>query len=82
MMNFITKLGGKDKFIFPGTSLNAALISERSSKRFNKFFINDYDHKKRKILDDRLNALKLSHSPKLDWNIQLDENNIDSNKII
>jgi len=37
-MNKVTKKDGIHEFIFPGTSISAALISDRKTKGFSEFF--------------------------------------------
>ncbi|MFW9872864.1 MAG: hypothetical protein ACFFG0_07165 [Candidatus Thorarchaeota archaeon] len=79
-MNRITKYEGRDEFIFPGTSLNAVLISLRSSKSFDMFFVNDLDYKKRKILKKRFETLNTIHNNLLDITINTEEKKVDSNQ--
>lgn len=79
-MNKVTKSRGRDEFIFPGSSINAALISKDHRKGFSGIYANDLDHEKRKILLKRLNIIaeNLKLSSKI--NINNNKSNMDSNK--
>lgn len=79
-MNRVTKNQGKDKFTFPGTSVNAALISNRKRKGFDCFYMNDLDPQKRKILNQRMLSIKNYFNSKTEINIDLSNDKIDSNE--
>jgi len=79
-MNRITKYEGRDEFIFPGTSFNAALISSRSPKSFDKFFVNDLDYKKREILKKRFESINTLYDDPLEINISIEEKKVNSNQ--
>lgn len=79
-MNKVTKRNGSHKFIFPGTSISAALKSQSKSKGFTEFYFNDADPKKREILKKRLDAINSSDHQKQIYNINTEEKEIDSNE--
>ncbi|TKJ19801.1 MAG: hypothetical protein CEE43_14460 [Promethearchaeota archaeon Loki_b32] len=75
----VTKNYGKDKFTFPGTSINAALISNQKKKGFDGFYINDLDLFTRNILSERILSIKTHYNNKAEINIDISNNKIDSN---
>lgn len=79
-LNCVTKNQGRDRFIFPGTSLNAALISNREEKGFDGYYINDSNFLQREVLNKRLHALSEHFDRPLDINISLENKKIDSNQ--
>lgn len=79
-MNRVTKNHGNDQFIFPGTSVKAALVSEKNKRGFDEFFLNDLNPKKREILIKRFTVYNNSIKKSLKFNIEPPEKkNIDSN---
>lgn len=78
-LNRVTKDEGRDQFIFPGTSINAGLISTRKPKGFDGIFINDFDTSKREVLNQRLAAVKKKFNQLFTVNVNLEIKQIDSN---
>jgi len=79
----LTKRGGKDVLIIPGTSLNAALVSIKKEKGFSEFYINDRNPEVRRIISRRFEALNYVNNNYLNINIEPHEKGkIDSNKWI
>ena len=79
-MNKVTKSRGDDEFMFPGSSVSAALISSRRTRGFKKIYANDFKCKERTILNNRLNALiKNKEYKNLDIEMELNSEEIDSN---
>ncbi len=78
-MNRITKNQGRDEFLFPGTSINAALISKRKKRGFKGFFMNDWSLERRKVLQKRFEAISNSNSEPINFKIDTTQKVIDSN---
>ncbi len=78
-MNKVTKNKGNDEFMFPGSSVSAALISSRKTRGFKKIYANDFKCFERTVLKDRLNALKNYKYTNLDIEMELNSKEIDSN---
>ena len=76
----VTKNHGKDRFTFPGTSINAGLISNQKKKGFDGFYINDLKLSERKILNERMLSIKNHYNSNSEINIDLSNIRIDSNK--
>ena len=79
-LNCVTKNHGKDRFYFPGTSINAALISNLKPRGFDSYYINDYNIPQRRILAKRMEALKNYFKKDLNFHITLEDRKIDSNQ--
>ncbi len=79
-MNKVTKQGGKDQFIFPGTSISAALISYKKHNGFSKIYSNDIKQDKRTVLYNRLKAFNKAIQNHIDIEINTSKNKIDSNQ--
>ncbi len=80
-MNKLTKENFKDTFIFPGTALNAALISLRSERGFDKFYLNDRDSNVRQVILNRFNALSKFSKNAINFDIEpFEKSKVDSNK--
>jgi len=78
-MNKVTKSNGSDEFIFPGSSVSAALISTSKVSGFKKLYTNDFKCKERTVLNQRLNAFKYNFHSNFDIEINLSSEEIDSN---
>lgn len=78
-MNKVTKSRGKDEFIFPGSSISAALISFRKKRGFKKIYANDLKLDERKILNQRLESLNQFYNNRLEIEIDSNAKKIDSN---
>ena len=79
----LTKRGGKDDLVIPGTSLNAALVSLEKEKGFSAFYINDKNPEARRIISKRFEALNYVNNNNLNVNIEpFEEGKVDSNKWI
>lgn len=76
----VTKRNGKDKFTFPGASINAYLISNRKKRGFNGYYINDINPDVREILNSRFLALKNYFKDSSEIYIDTSSKKIDSNK--
>ena len=81
-MNKVTKSGGKDEFIFPGSSISAALSSLKKNRGFKKIYANDLRFNEREILDQRLKSLVRFQNDSLEIETDLDSNKVDSNRWI
>lgn len=79
-MNKITKVNARDQFIFPGSSINAALISQKNSYNFSEIYSNDYKSENRNLLLHRLESMKINFSPFPKINIDNSNDKIDSNE--
>ena len=79
-LNRVTKDHGRDKFTFPGTSINAGIISPYKSKGFDAIFFNDFDFSKREVLNQRLKAIREELNQTFTINVNLENKQIDSNK--
>lgn len=79
-MNKVSKEGGKDQFIFPGTSLNAALLSNQKEVGFKGIFANDIKPNRRNVLNERLKSLNEAIENKYKLDIEANDEKIDSNK--
>ncbi len=79
-MNKVSKEGGKDQFIFPGTSLNVALISNQKKVGFKGIYSNDINPNERNVLNERLKSLKEAIENKYELDIIANNEKIDSNK--
>lgn len=75
----LTKEEGRSRFIFPGTSINAALISKKKSRGFDEFYINDLNFIERDIILERFKAINKSCGDLLNINMCLENKRIDSN---
>ncbi len=78
-MNKITKSGGKDEFVFPGSSISAALISYRKNGGFKKIYANDLKLDERTILEKRLISLNRFYNNHFEIEIDSNSKEIDSN---
>ena len=76
----VTKRNGKDRFTFPGASINASLISNRKKKGFDGFYFNDIDPNVREVLNKRMLALKDYFKDSSEIHIDTANKKIDSNK--
>ena len=76
----VTKENRKDQFTFPGASINAYLISNRKKRGFDAFHINDINPDVRKVLNNRMLALKNHFKDRSEIFINTSKNRIDSNK--
>ncbi|MHA1294952.1 MAG: hypothetical protein ACTSQJ_20140 [Promethearchaeota archaeon] len=81
-MNKVTKRNKRDNFIFPGSAISAALISQKKKLGFIKFYCNDIDSINREILTNRFNALNNSDLIEKKINYDIPKKNIDSNEWI
>ena len=79
-MNKVSKEEGKDQFIFPGTSLNAALISNQKKGGFKGIYANDLKSNERNVLNERLKLLNENIKNKYELDINVSKEKIDSNK--
>ncbi|KKN42753.1 hypothetical protein LCGC14_0709960, partial [marine sediment metagenome] len=79
-MNKVSKEGGKDQFIFPGTSLNAALLSNQKEIGFKGIFANDINPNERNVLNERLKSLNETIKNKNELDINVSKEKVDSNK--
>ena len=79
----LTKNGGNDVLIIPGTSLNAALISLKKIKGFSEFYINEIKPEIRCVIRRRFEVLNQKRSNLLNFNIEPEEKGkVDSNEWI
>ena len=76
----VTKRNGKDRFTFPGTSINASLISNQRNRGFDGFYINDINPNVREVLSKRMLALKDYFKDSSEIHIDTSNKKIDSNK--
>jgi len=79
-MNKVSKEDGKDQFIFPGTSLNAALLSNQKEVGFKGICVNDINPDERSVLNERLKSLNEAIDNKYELDIKVNDEKIDSNK--
>lgn len=79
-MNKITKSRGEEVFIFPGSSISAALISSEKKIGFKKIYANDLKLNERVVLKQRLNALNDFNNNNFEVKVNDNEPNIDSNQ--
>jgi len=79
-MNKVTKGSGKDEFIFPGSSISAALISLKKNGGFKKIYANDLKLDERKILNQRLESLNQFYNNPLEIEIDSNSRKTDSNQ--
>ena len=79
-MNKVSKEDGKDQFIFPGTSLNAALLSNQKEVGFKGICANDINPNERNVLKERLKSLNEAIENKYELDIKANDEKIDSNK--
>ncbi len=78
-MNKVTKRGTKDQFNFPGSTINAVIVSISKQRGFSKIYSNDYDLDRRIVLSKRLDCIKKHINSSLDFEINTDDKNKDSN---
>jgi len=76
----VTKRNGKDRFTFPGASINASLISNSKKRGFDGFYLNDMDPNVRGVLNKRILALKDYFKDSSEIHIDTTNKKIDSNK--
>ena len=78
-MNKVTKSRGKDEFLFPGSSISAALISLKKKRGFRKIYANDLRLDEREILKLRLESLIKFQNNYLEIETDSDSKKVDSN---
>lgn len=80
-MNKVTKSEGLDEFIFPGSSVSAALISCIHTNGFKTIYSNDLDFNVRKVVYERLSQIKKINNDKCDIGVDISDQKqkIDSN---
>ena len=79
-MNKVTKEDGKDQFIFPGTSINAALRSNQKEVGFKGICANDINPNERIVLNERLKSLNEIIENKYELEIKINNEKVDSNE--
>ena len=79
-MNKITKSRGNEVFIFPGSSISAAMISSTKKIGFKKIYANDLKLNERIILHQRLDAINNFNKNPYKITINTQDSNVDSNQ--